>query len=461
MNGLIALTSRALDFFGVTLQGDIVSTVRAQLERPVVRASAWSFGGYGAQQVLRFANNLILTRLLFPEAFGILALVQTVIVGLNLFSDTGVETFIIQNPIGEEPDYLRTGWTISIIRGFALSLAAALLAGPIARFYGYPELRYLIPVVGLNSAVRGFQSMTVWLAQRRLRMGKIVCFELLGQVSGLALMIALAVVWKSVWVLVIGMAGGALVSLALSHILFPDVRMRLRFSRPVAKEMFRFGRWIFISTVLTFVLNHLDRILLGRFMTADKLGLYSIALMLATFAPMALQAVAGKVLLPVYSNYMRMDMQEMRRRMFRIRFVMMALTLPPIYVLMLFGSRIVQFLYDDRYYEAGWMLQVLAAGAAFSVICASIGPVLLAAGDSFAHAFFVGINVIIVMLCLGVGGWASGGDGIVVGRALSMALYYVPLVVMIRKHHAALPLLDAAAIGATILVAAAAFWVWV
>ena len=67
------------------------------------RGSLWTVVDFGGNQFLRLASNLLLTRLLFPEAFGLMAIVQVFITGLEMFSDAGVQSSIIQNkrgPIG-------------------------------------------------------------------------------------------------------------------------------------------------------------------------------------------------------------------------------------------------------------------------------------------------------------------------------------------------------------------------
>ncbi|MFN3500356.1 MAG: oligosaccharide flippase family protein, partial [Pannonibacter indicus] len=75
-----------------------------------MRGTAISLAGTGGQQLLRLASNLALTRLLFPEAFGLMALIQTFMVGLQMFSDIGIRPSIIQNKRGEEADFLNTAW---------------------------------------------------------------------------------------------------------------------------------------------------------------------------------------------------------------------------------------------------------------------------------------------------------------------------------------------------------------
>ena len=69
----------------------------SSLKKLAIRGTIWTIVGYGASQILRFGSNLILTRLLFPKLFGLMALLNTFIIGLHLFSDIGIGTIIIQN----------------------------------------------------------------------------------------------------------------------------------------------------------------------------------------------------------------------------------------------------------------------------------------------------------------------------------------------------------------------------
>src|SRR4051812_6290963 len=78
------------------------------------RSAVWAMLGFGGGQALRFAGNLVLTRLLMPEAFGLMVLVNTFLMGLALFSDIGVGTSVIQNKRGDERAFLDTAWTISV-----------------------------------------------------------------------------------------------------------------------------------------------------------------------------------------------------------------------------------------------------------------------------------------------------------------------------------------------------------
>src|SRR5262245_13235865 len=90
------------------------------LKGRVLAAGIWSFSGYGVSLAIRLVSNLIMTRLLAPEMFGVMAIASTVIVGLSMFSDLGLRQNIVQSRRGHEPVYLNTVWAIQIIRGIAI-----------------------------------------------------------------------------------------------------------------------------------------------------------------------------------------------------------------------------------------------------------------------------------------------------------------------------------------------------
>ena len=53
----------------------------------IAHAGIWSIGGYGVAEALRLVSNLVLTRILAPEMFGIMAIANLIMIGLALFSD--------------------------------------------------------------------------------------------------------------------------------------------------------------------------------------------------------------------------------------------------------------------------------------------------------------------------------------------------------------------------------------
>src|SRR5690606_21477674 len=90
-------------------------SVGVESRRRLGRASVWSVATYGGVQALRFVGNVVLWRLLFEEAFGIMALVNALLMALQMFSDIGIGPSIVQNQRGAEASFLNTAWTLQVV----------------------------------------------------------------------------------------------------------------------------------------------------------------------------------------------------------------------------------------------------------------------------------------------------------------------------------------------------------
>ena len=194
----------------------------------LARGSLWALVGHGGAQLLRLGGNLVLWRLLYAEAFGLMAIVNVFMQGLAMFSDVGIGPSIIQNRRGDERVFLDTAWTIQALRGFALFGVAVVLAIPVANFYHQPELASLIPVVAFGSILAGFNSTSLFTVTRRIALGRLTLVDLVSQAIGLAAMVVVALATKSIWALVVGGLVYNAARLALSHVVLPGPRNQLR-----------------------------------------------------------------------------------------------------------------------------------------------------------------------------------------------------------------------------------------
>ncbi len=196
------------------------------LRSRVLRAGVWTLGGHAAAQIIRLGGNLIIARLLVPEMFGLMALAQVLIVGLNLFSDFGLHQNIVRHRQGDDPAYLNTVWTLQIIRGLVICIMALGLAfcvywfgqlkwWPEASVYSDPLLPFVIGALSINVVIASLASTKFASASRALTLGGPTLIAIVSQIVGLSCMIAWAMFDRSIWAL----AAGALVSTAMSSLL--------------------------------------------------------------------------------------------------------------------------------------------------------------------------------------------------------------------------------------------------
>lgn len=394
----------------------------------VGRSASWIVLGYGASQAIRLASNLILTRLLFPEAFGLMALISVVTVGLTLFSDVGIAPAIAQSRRGDDPEFLNTAWTIQVMRGFALWIAACVLAYPVSLFYGLPELATYLPIAALSLVVAGFNPTRIETAHRHLLMGRLTALDVLSQVIGIAVMIVLAWIWQSVAALVVGGVVGALAKLALTHFYLPGDANRFRWERPAVGELITFGKWIFLSTVCWFFASQGDKAILGKFLTLEVLGIYNIGYFLASFPLLLGTSVTGRVMIPVYRE------GAAPGRIRKLRYGLSGGIIGLLAVMALLGPWLVDVLYDARYVSAGAIVVVLAVGLIPQVIGMTYDQAALAAGDSRRFFIYNAVRSSLQVGLLLLGAIHAGLIGAIVGMSLSMILAHGVLIWLARAH---------------------------
>lgn len=423
------------------------------------RSAFWAIGGMATSQFLRLGSNLVLTRLLFPEVFGLMALVQIFLTGLQLFSDIGVHTSIIQNDRSREPAFLDTAWSLAVMRGVALWLAACALAWPMAALYNEPQLAVLLPVLGLSTVINGFLPMRVFTANRDLVLGLQTRIDILTQLAGIVVMIALAVVLQSVWALVIGSLFAAAVGVILKWSRLPGHRERFRIERSAAGELIHFGKWIFLSTICGFLVNHADRAILGKFISIEMLGIYSIGFMFASLPMMLAGPLVSKIVFPLYKQRPPSESAENRAKIFRMRWMLTAGLLSLSAVLALSGDWLVRILYDDRYTLAGPILVLIALAQMPVIILSSYDQLLLAAGDSRRFLTRVAASAVVQVTLLIVGVMSFGILGAAVARGATALIVYPVLVTAIRRYGGWDPRHDAVYGAVALCIGALALWV--
>ncbi len=389
-----------------------------------LRSSGLSLVGFGGQNVLRLVSNLILTRLLFPEAFGLMALVQVFVSGMQMFSDIGLRTSILQNKRGDDPDFLNTAWTLQILRGVVLWLGACALAWPAAQLYDEPLLLQLLPIVGLNALISGFATTNVAMANRHLRIGRQIFINLGCQVFNIVLTVILAYYLRSVWALVIGSLATGVLTVVLFHWLMPGIRNRLHWDRNAARDLVGFGKFIFLSTLSGFFINQGDRAILGAYVSVGMLGIYNIGFFLGNMPLLLGRNFNGKIVLPLYRMKPPAESAQNRANIARSRRLVVGGTLLLTMILAHTGIWLTNILYDPRYALSGPMIVLFSLSMVPQVTFNGYGSVLLANGDSRRHFILLSCTAVVQTALLFAGIIWFGIAGAILAPGLATLVTY-------------------------------------
>ncbi|MGX4770519.1 oligosaccharide flippase family protein [Bradyrhizobium guangdongense] len=395
------------------------------LRKRILKAGAWTLASYLVEVASRFISNLLITRLLFPEAFGLMAAATALIVSLALISDVGVRAFVIQSERGEDTSFLHSAWTFQCVRGTTLwlviSTAGSLLFVPEIRsalpqntVFANPLFPSILIGLGLTLFFNGLESTATALNMRRLNFRPIVVLDVSARVVSLAVTIAAAYLSRSVWSLVFGSLSGAISRVLLSHLIVPGPKMRPSFNREQFRDIIAFGRWINVSSIATFVVAQSDMLILGLLIPAPTLGIYYIAKSLTDAVEVFLERLNSTLTLPVLSEILRRNPSAFTQQYYQFRMPLEMIAFAAAGFLFAAGEWIINFLYDPRYASAGMFLRALSFGLLLYPFQFLRGA-FTASGRPEIVAFSSLIHAFSLMICLSGGYYFWGPIGAVAG----------------------------------------------
>ena len=395
----------------------------------LVSATAWTIAAYGTNSALRAVSSIILAKLLSPELFGIMLIVFTLRAGFELISDVGIGQNTIYNKNAEDPDFYNTAWSLQVLRGFIIWIVCAIVAAPLARFYHSPILIFVLPSTALVSVLIGAASISIYLIRKRLLIARFSIFEVLVATISTIAQIVIAYISPTIWALVLGNIVGSAVTAIGSYFLLPDLKLRFMISKKYAREIFDFGKWIYITSFVYFLSVNFDRLYLGKFVPMALLGVYGIARNISDILSTLVLQVSNVVVFPFVASRAHMPRNELRKELAPVRLRFLIIAAFGLSLLASTADLIIHMFYDQRYQDAGWMTPILIVGVWFSILSTLNEAILLglgkpnygAAGNALKFAFlFFGLT-------LGVTKYGIAGG--VVAVAVVELFRYLPLYV--------------------------------
>jgi len=399
----------------------------------VLHGTTWTMVGYGVGQVLRLASTLLLARLLVPEAFGLVALVNVFLGGLEMLTDLGIGLDVVQHKSGDDPLFINTAFLVQCVRGILIWIIATLLAFPFAHFYHQPAIIALAAVASLSVLFRGFAGGSVWLLLRHVQIGKLTTLNVSSDFIGFVVSVIWALISPTMWALVAGRIATALAFMIGSH-LIPGHVASLKWDRTAGRDILMFGTGIFLSSATYFLSGQAERLVVAKFVTVAALGCFSLALSLSGAALGVVTQVSGQVFFPMISKALREDRQRAAKHYRKTRFVFTALSIIVGIGFVAYSHRLVAFLLPPKYEMTGWMLQLLGWRAAQVIFASPAVNLTLACSDSRAAAVSNTVRLVAMLAGLWVAFTHFGLYAAIAVLALSATAGYLVYVGVVARH---------------------------
>ena len=337
---------------------------------------------FGLQVIIRLGSSLILTRILRPDAYGIITLIMSIAFVVEMLSDINVGLFIVRDKNAEQPRYVNTAWTLQFSRSCINSTILFLLAPWIASSL-YHTLALAIPlrVFSISFIISGLQSMSFPLAIRRKQARIIMYSELVAGVTGNVFSIVYCYYARDYWGMIYGTLLNRLLTTVFSYFFYRDLRPKLQFDRSAAREILGLARFTTPSSIITLAVSQFDKIVFLRLFDLSLLGVYGLAANIAATVEGLISKISQMVLYPRCAHNFRAAPETCALKFYteNVKLFVSILVLPAA----IGGAAhfVVSILYPYRYAQAGAVLQAFMLRAALLSIASPAEDLLIATGE--------------------------------------------------------------------------------
>jgi O-antigen/teichoic acid export membrane protein len=341
---------------------------------------------------------------------------------------------IISSPKGEDPLFYDTAWTLQALRGLVLAALCMLLAVPIARFFNYPQLATILPVASLFFVFTGFDSTARPLVQKQLQVARVSMFDIGLAVISLVAHVTIAIITPTVWALVLGSVVTGAAGLIASFLFIPGLRHRIIIDPDCARQLLKFGRWVFFSSIVYFFAMNFDRLYFAKQITLSQLGVYGIARGLADMVSLFVARASSFVLYPTVAAAGLAPL-ELRQRLLRGRRTLLLGAAVGMGAFVALSAIIVTHLYDQRYWEAAWILPVLCVGVWFGILTSTNDSILMGLARPAYPALSNAAKLITYLVGVPVAFYFYGFVAAVAVISAGEIVKYVALWLLSHKEH--------------------------
>jgi lipopolysaccharide exporter len=401
------------------------------LRARAARGGAWLGSGSFAEQVSRFARNMLLTRLLAPNAFGTMAIVLSSQALISSFTDVGVWPAVIQNPRGGEDRYLNAAWWFGMCRAVFIYALIFSAAPWISSFYGNADLSKLLRVALLSIVLDGMLSPRAKLAQKEMKFSRWALISNGGAICGVILTIVLSFVLRDVWALAIGYCSENAFRCVLSYVLCPGLPS-LKWDRHAFQDLMKFSKGMVGLSFLNLIFARSDIFVLGKLYSPAALGFYTMAVFLVQAPSGFIINMLSTTLLPAFSH-VQGDKDRVNRMLSEVTSWVILLGLPAVAMIWFCGPSLLTITYGPRYAASAGALALAAGVALLNTLNSQVTILFYAAGRPALHRRAVAASAIVMMIAIYPACKYMGMVGGQIAALIAIATSYVLQVVRARS----------------------------
>lgn len=371
----------------------------SDLKKTAIHSTFWSaiqrFGTVG----ISFISNIVLARLLGPEVFGAIGLLHVFIAISIAILDGGFTAALIQRKDIQQKDF-STAFIWNIVVSLILIVILYIAAPYIASYYNTPILSNVLRVQGIILFVNSLFTVQVAKLTKEFKFKILATSNLIASLIGVCVGISMAYLGFGIWSLVVQeivrCSSQCVIVWRLSK-----WRPSFEFSWESFKGMFKFGLFMFLSSIIDTLYENVQSLIIGRRFSISELGYYTQAKKLETIPVSTASSVVGSVLFPTFStisdDLIRLKYVT-RKNLSLITFV----SFPMMLLLAIIGGNIIIILYGAKWGDSIPMFQILCIGGMFHMLNVGNTIIFKSLGDGKTYFYLQTIKRIICIIIIAI-----------------------------------------------------------
>lgn len=328
--------------------------------------------GKYSNMLIQIILNAILSRILTPVEFGIVAVVNVFLIFFQMLADFGIGPAIIQskNLMKQEVQQI---FSFTILLSFVLGTLFMFLGYPISLFYDNSVYKPISILLGVNVIFYTLFLVPQAIIQKRKDFKLINIAVMCSNIISAIVSISLALFGASYYAIIIGNITRALF-LFVYYKGKTDLKYRSSLSLQPLKKIYSFSKNQFLFNFFNYFSRNLDSILIGKFISPSSLAFYNKAYQLSLYPNQVLTNVITSVIQPIMSNY-ETELDKIKNVYFKITSILANLGIPLSVFLYFAASDIIPFVFGNQWYDSILTFQILAVSVWIQMLQSSTGSI--------------------------------------------------------------------------------------
>ncbi|MFE5426929.1 lipopolysaccharide biosynthesis protein [Peribacillus simplex] len=340
-----------------------------ELKGNMINAAKWSSITEIAAKIVTPITNMILARILAPEAFGVVATITMIISFADMFTDAGFQKYLVQQEfkdIKEKHQHSNVAFWTNFGMSFLLWGIIALFSKSIAVLVGNPGLGIVIIVACVQLPLTSFSSIQMALYRREFNFKALFWARLISIFLPFVVTIPLAFIGLGYWALIIGTICGGIAN-AIILTIKSNWKPKLFYCVNVLKKMLSFSIWSLFEAISIWLTVWIDVFIISILFNEYYLGLYKTSTIMVNSLLALVTSATTPILFSALSRLQKNDV-EFNQTFFNMQRIIAIFILPLGIGIYLYDDLAVQILLGNKWGEASRIIGIWALTSAITIV---------------------------------------------------------------------------------------------